>query len=279
MSRRIGVALGGGGVRGLAHVLALEAIDAAGIRPVAVAGTSMGAIIGALYAAGHSGAAIKAGVRRHLVTRRDGIKEVLAKRADLLKWLRLVSIETGRGGLLRPDGFLAYLLDEIGVSTFEGLRIPLRVVATDFWSGEQVVFDSGDLLTAVKASMAIPGVFAPVVKEGRVLVDGGVVNNVPWDTLAGLCDATVAVDVSPRRRPEVAGALPNAMDAVVGMFDILADRVTAMKMAASPPTLYLRPSIERVQPLDFDKVEGVFAQAQPSMAQFRADLGRMLTAD
>jgi predicted acylesterase/phospholipase RssA len=87
------------------------------------------------------------------------------------------------------------------------------------------------------------------------------------------------VDVSPRRRPEVAGALPNALDAVVGMFDILADRVTAMKMAASPPTLYLRPSIERVQPLDFDKVEGVFAQAEPSMAQFRADLGRMLTAD
>jgi NTE family protein len=239
----------------------------------------MGAIIGALYAAGHSGAAIKAGVRRHLVTRRDGTKEVLAKRADLLKWLRLVSIETGRGGLLRPDGFLAYLLDEIGVTTFEGLRIPLRVVATDFWSGEQVVFDSGDLLTAVKASMAIPGVFAPVVKEGRVLVDGGVVNNVPWDTLAGLCDATVAVDVSPRRRPEVAAALPNALDAGVGMFEILADRVTAMKMAASPPTLYLRPFTKRVQPLDFDKVEGVFAQAQPSMARFRADLGRMLTAD
>jgi predicted acylesterase/phospholipase RssA len=87
------------------------------------------------------------------------------------------------------------------------------------------------------------------------------------------------VDVSPRRRPEVAGALPNALDAVVGMFDILADRVTAMKMAASPPNLYLRPFIERVQPLDFDKVEGVFAQAQPSMARFRADLGRMLTVD
>ena len=275
MSKRIGVALGGGGVRGLAHVLALEAIDAEGIRPTAVAGTSMGAIIGALYAAGHSGAAINAGIRRHLVSRSDGLKEVLAKRSDLLKWLRLVSIETGRGGLLRPDGFLAYLLDEIGVSTFEELKIPLRVVATDFWTGEQVVFDSGDLLTAVKASMAIPGVFAPVVKDGRVLVDGGVVNNVPYDTLADACEQTVAVDVSPVRRPRDQ-ELPNAVDALVGMFDILADRVTALKMAANPPTLYLRPPIERVQPLEFEKIERVFAQAAPCMAGFRAHLARLL---
>lgn len=275
MTKRIGVALGGGGVRGLAHVLALETIDAAGIRPAAVAGTSMGAIVGALYAAGHSGADIRAGIRRHLVSRDDGLKEVLAKRADLLKWLKLVSIETGRGGLLRPDGFLAYLFDEIGVTTFEALKLPLRVVATDFWSGEEVVFDSGDLLTAVKASMAIPGVFAPVVRDGRVLVDGGVVNNVPYDTLAGLCERTIAVDVSPARRPRD-GELPNAVDALVGMFDILADRVTALKMAASPPTLYLRPPIERVQPLEFEKIERVFAQAAPCMAGFRAELDRLV---
>jgi NTE family protein len=275
MTKRIGVALGGGGVRGLAHVLALETIDAAGIRPAAVAGTSMGAVVGALYAAGHSGAAIKAGIRRHLVSRNDGLKEVLAKRSDLLKWLRLVSIETRRGGLLRPDGFLAYLFDEIGVTTFEALNLPLRVVATDFWTGEQVVFDSGDLLTAVKASMAIPGVFAPVVKDGRVLVDGGVVNNVPYDTLADLCEWTIAVDVSPMRRPRDQ-ELPNAVDALVGMFDIPADRVTALKMAANPPSLYLRPPIERVQPLEFDKIERVFAQAAPCMAAFRADLGRLV---
>mgnify|MGYP001209085356 CR=1 FL=1 len=276
MSKGIGVALGGGGVRGLAHVLALEAIDAEGIKPAALAGTSMGAIIGALYAAGHSGATIKAGIRRHLVSRGDGLKEVLAKRSDLLKWLRLVSIETGRGGLLRPDGFLAYLFDEIGVVTFEELCIPLRVVATDFWTGEQVVFSSGDLLTAVKASMAIPGIFAPVVKDGRVLVDGGVVNNVPYDTLADLCDRTIAVDVSPLRRPH-GQALPNAVDALVGMFDILADRVTALKMAANPPALYLRPPIERVQPLEFDKIERVFTQAEPCMAGFRADIARLLS--
>jgi len=270
----IGIALGGGGVRGLAHVLALECLDAVGIKPVAVAGTSMGAIIGALYAAGHSGAAIKAGIRRHLVSRRDGLKEVLAKRADLLKWLRLVSLETGRGGLLRPDGFLAYLFDAIGVSTFEQLEIPLRVVATDFWTGEQVVFESGDLLVAVKASMAIPGIFAPVVKDGRVLVDGGVVNNVPYDTLDDLCDRTIAVDVSPLRR-SCDAELPSAVDALVGMFDILADRVTALKMAAHPPTLYLRPPIERVPPLEFDKIERVFAQAAPCMAGFRAELTRL----
>jgi NTE family protein len=274
VTKRIGVALGGGGVRGLAHVLALETIDAVGSRPAAVAGTSMGAIIGALYAAGHSGADIEAGVRRHLVSRDDGLKDVLAKRSDLLKWLRLVRIETGRGGLLSPDGFLAYLFDEIGVTTFEALKLPLRVVATDFWTGEQVVFDSGDLLTAVKASMAIPGVFAPVVKDGRVLVDGGVVNNVPYDILADMCERTIAVDVSPVRLPRDR-EIPNAIEAVVGMFDILADRVTGLKLAANPPSIYLRPPIERVQPLEFDKVERVFAQAAPVMAGFRADLERL----
>jgi NTE family protein len=235
----------------------------------------MGAIIGALYAAGHSGADIKAGIGRHLVSPTDGLKDVLAKRSDLLKWLRLVSIETGRGGLLRPDGFLAYLFDEIGATTFEALKLPLRVVATDFWTGEQVVFGSGDLLTAVKASMAIPGVFAPVVKDGRVLVDGGVVNNVPYDILTDLCDRTIAVDVSPLRRPRDQ-VLPNPVEAVVGMFDILADRATAVKLAADPPDVYLRPPIERVQPLEFQKIERVFETAEPCMAGFRADLERLV---
>lgn len=272
---KTGVALGGGGVRGLAHVLALETIDGCGISPKALAGTSMGAIIGALYASGRSGKDIRELVERHMVFRGDGIREIYRKKEALLKVLTALRPAWKKSGLLRADGFLHYLLDEIQADTFEDLKIPLRVVATDFYRGEAVVFDSGPILPAIKASMSIPGIFVPVEHEGRILVDGGLVNNLPYDLLAGECDATIAVDVAPTREPDESGA-PNIIDATLGMFDILVERVVARGLEDRPPTVYVHPKLVNIRTLDFEKIKVVFEQARPAMAPFKAALEKAL---
>jgi NTE family protein len=273
--KRIGVALGGGGARGLAHILALEAVDEAGIVPSVIAGTSMGAIVGALYASGHSGEEIHQGFARHIIRKNDKLRDILDRRAELLKWLKSVKPELRGGGILRPDGFLRYLLDEIRAETFEELKIPLRIVATDFWSGREVIFSAGALMPAIQASMAIPGIFSPVVIDGRVLVDGGLVNNVPYDLLSSDCDCTVAIDVAAVRTPEE-NRVPGVLDSIFGMFDLLIERSVEAKLAVSPPTIYIRPGLSNIRVLDFNKHEEVFRQSAPAMEILRAELRRAI---
>lgn len=269
--RKVGVALGGGGVRGLGHVPALEAMDAFGIVPSALAGTSMGAIIAALYASGRTGAAIRDLVGQHIVTRDDSVMDVYAKRDFLLKWLDGIRFAWKGSGLFTADGFLRYLLEQMDVEDFDDLKIPLKVVATDFYTGEPVVIESGPLLPALKASMSIPGVFVPVEYLGRVLVDGGMSNNLPYDMLAEDCDLTIAVDVAPTRTKQKA-ELPGMIDATLGMFDMLVERITKSMLQARPPGIYFHPRLVGIRVLEFDKAEDVFLQVEESMDEFRERL-------
>lgn len=272
---KIGVALGGGGVRGLAHIPALEVIDDCGIKPAALAGTSMGSIVGALYAGGLSGREIRALVEDHIITRDDKLADIYRKKAELLKWLSAVRPSLGNRGLLRADGFLHYLLEQIGADQFEDLTIPFSVMAADFYRGAPAVFDQGPLLPAIRASMSIPGVFVPVELDGRVLVDGGVVNNLPYDLLWKDCDIVIAIDVAPTRDPNE-NDVPNLIDATLGMFDILVDRVTDAMREERPPTLYVRPTLIGIRTLEFDKIDDVLEQAQPAMEDLRDRLRQLL---
>ncbi|MBD3236998.1 MAG: patatin-like phospholipase family protein [Candidatus Eisenbacteria bacterium] len=276
-SLKIGLALGGGGVRGLAHVLALETIDTLGIRPAAIAGTSMGAIIGALYASGRSGRQIRKGVEQHIVARGDSLGEIVRKSADLIKWLGAVRPAWKKSGLLSADRFLHYLLEEIAARTFEDLEIPLQVVAADFQSGEPVVFGRGELLPAIRASMSIPGIFVPVEHDGRILVDGGIVNNLPYELLLDTCDVVVAIDVTPERDVS-ADEPPNVIEAILRMFDILLERLTRAAMETRPPAIYIRPRLREIPLLDFEKIEEVWEQAQPAMEKLESQLHEALRA-
>lgn len=268
----IGLALGGGGVRGMAHLLALEELDKLSIRPAAIAGTSMGALVGAVYASGLTGKEIRSGVERHIIRKDDQLKDILQKKSDLFKWLTFAKPTLKRGGFLSANGIIGYLMKQIEATTFEELEIPLSIVATDFWSGEQVIFDSGELLPALTASMAIPGIFAPVEFEDRVLVDGGLVNNLPYDILAKTCDYTIAIDVAPTRKPNSDRPVPNILDAALGMFDLMLEKAVEQKMELSPPNLYFRPELVGIRTLDFDEIETVFEQAAPNMNRFKEQL-------
>ncbi len=271
----IGLALGGGGVRGLAHIPALEALDECGIRPAQIAGTSMGAIIGTFYASGWSGARIRTFFEQHIVERDDTWRTLYPKRRGLLKWLSAFGLSFKGQGLLEVDGLLKVLLDSIEVKTFEELTIPLKVVATDFHSGKAVVFDSGPLWTAIKASISIPGVFLPVEHEGRILVDGGVANNLPYDLLAADCETTIALDVIPTP-DESCADVPNMIDATLGMLDCMIAQLVEVKLAQQPPTIYLRPRLTGIHVLDFLKAGDAMQQAAPAMEGFRKQLASIM---
>ncbi len=275
--QRIGLALGGGGVRGLAHIPVLEALDGMGRRPACLAGTSMGAIVAALYASGRSGRDLRAQVEAMMPSRDDGFREALDKGGELLRWVGGLALHAGHGGLVRADRFLERLVSRLGAETFEELSLPLRVVATDYWRREEVVFDGGPLLPALKASMAVPGVFAPVVIDGRVLVDGGVTNQVPYDLLRGEADVVVAVDVVGTRSPRRHGT-PNAVEALLGAFEIMQEAALGEKLRTAKPDLLVRPDLRNIEVLDFAKAAEVLEQAGSAAAVLRRELPALLSS-
>jgi NTE family protein len=274
MVMKIGLALGGGGVRGFAHIPILEILDDFGFKPSIIAGTSMGAIIGALYASGISGKEIRELISKHLILKDDTWRDIVAKKGNLLKLVRAFSTEFERGGFIGTQGFFEYLLGEVKKQTFEELEVPLLVIAADYWTAEEIVFETGDLLPALQASVAVPGVFTPVSIGGRVLVDGGVVNLVPYDHLFERADVTIAVDVSKTRNPGK-HVIPGALESVLGAFDIMQASALAEKMKHRKPDIYVRPEIQDIRMLDFGKIEEVFLQATPAVDWLRKQLKNM----
>ncbi|MCD4795884.1 MAG: patatin-like phospholipase family protein, partial [Candidatus Cloacimonetes bacterium] len=156
--KKIGLALGGGGARGLCHIKFIEALDELELKPSIIAGTSIGAIIGAFYASGLSG-----------VQMENMLYEIDFK--DLFKMMDFSFLS--RSSLIKGRGVENFLKQNIPVSTFEELNIPLKIVATDFWREDDVVFDSGKLIPAIRASISIPAIFEPVILDDKVLIDGG----------------------------------------------------------------------------------------------------------
>ncbi|AFM23631.1 patatin-like phospholipase family protein [Desulfomonile tiedjei] len=268
---RVGIALGGGGVRGLAHILMLQVLDDLNIRPAVISGTSMGAIVGALYASGMSAREIREIIERRLILKNDTWRDVIEKREDLLKWVSAFKPDFSGCGLINAEGILNSLISEIKVDSFEGLAIPLLVVATDYWSAEEIVFDQGSLLPAIQASMAVPGVFPPVSAQGRILVDGGVVNLVPYDLLTSRADFIIAVNVS-RVRAASTPEFPNALESVLGTFDIMQTTMLTDKLKRLKPDIYVWPHIRNVRMLDFGKIEEVFAQSVPAAEELKQGL-------
>lgn len=210
--------LGGGGARGAAHIGVLKVIERERIPIDCVAGTSMGGIVGALYASGYTAAEIEAILdsidwSRTLRDQPPRALLPMTRKRDEAQYLLVGEIGLGRDGKLRmPTGAvqgqqLELLLRRLflpvsSVQSFDDLPIPFRTIATDIGTGEGVVFDRGDLALAARATMSVPGVFAPVDYEQRLLVDGGVVENVPLSLARSMgADRMIAVDVG-------AGLLP-----------------------------------------------------------------------
>lgn len=273
--RKIGLALGGGGAKGLAHVVMLELLDEMGIRPHRMAGTSIGAIIGAMYASGVTALEIREVIDKLVVSEHENWAKALARK-DVLKWIEFIDPGVGHGGLLRTDGFITFLSETIKCRTFEELQIPLSIVAADLRSREEVIFQSGELSSAVKASMSIPGVFAPVHRDGMILVDGGAVNPVPYDLLIEECDLTIAIDVLGKRSDDDKEDL-SFFDTIFGTIQVMQEAIVAQKMKYRRPDIYIKPPIAGVHVLEFNKANDVYRQSSTAREELKAELLRVLS--
>ncbi len=267
---KIGIALGGGGAKGLAHIPILEVFEELGIRPVCVAGTSIGAILGVLYCSGIPPSQTRRELTEASLSGEERLRDLLGKR-EILKWLDFARFQFDGSALLRSDRVMDILFRDLEPRRFEDLHTPLKVVATDFWAREPVVLDRGELIPALKASMAVPGVFPPVEIEGRLLVDGGMVNPIPYDLLPQQCDITIAVDVAGRRTSS-SDATPSMADLVFNAFQIAARSIVQEKLCRVKPDIYVEPDIEDIRLLEFYKAAQVFRQAQPAKEQFKREL-------
>ena len=263
------LALGGGGARGLAHIHVAEAFDELGIRPVAVAGSSIGAIIGAGIAAGMTGRAI----HEHAML-------VLAQRGEVAARLwrtRPASLSEAWGNGIRLGQFdiervlRAFLPDELP-ERFEDLVLPLQVTSTDYFDHSQVVLESGDLYRALAASAAIPAIFRPVHVDDRLMVDGGIVNPVPFDLLHDKADIVIAIDVV--GAPEARARPPTALELILGASQIMMQSIIALKLQSHQPAMLLRPPVAHVGVLDFLRARKILDETAP----FRDEVKRAVDA-
>jgi NTE family protein len=267
---RIGLALGGGGARGLAHIAMIEAFDELGLKPAVIAGTSMGALIGAAYASGLEGRLI-----------RDHAERVLANKVQLARLLfnpgeghRIFDLIEFKlfGPMLVNGETLARIVFPPGVADFvEATAIPLKIVATDFYGRREVVIDNGPMGPAVAASIAIPGVIAGPKIDGRLMVDGGITNPVPFDHVQAGSDITVAIDVIGGPAPRRAKG-PTNFDLALGGSQILMRQIARLKREQRPPDIYVEPLLDGFRVLEFFRAQEILAAAAPAKDELKRRL-------
>ena len=251
-----GVAFGGGGARGLAHIHAIEALDELGIRPVAIAGSSIGAIMGAGMASGMKGAEIGHYARSILGSRAEVASRMWRSRPGTIA-------EAMQGGIrvsqFNIERILKAFLPEAIPETFEELKIPLKVTATDYFGHKLAVFSEGELHSALAASAAIPAVFRPVTRDNRVLIDGGIYNPVPFDLIEKDADIIIAIDVV-GAPSEVERKHPTTVDLMYGATQLMMQSIIANKLRQHPPDILIRPAVSKYRVLDFLKIESLMAE-------------------
>ncbi|MBI4725237.1 MAG: patatin-like phospholipase family protein, partial [Rhodomicrobium sp.] len=233
---RIGLALGGGGARGLAHIAILEAFDETGVKPAMISGTSIGALIGAAYASGMPAAEI-----------RSYCEAAFAKRSALLRhiyyrWRGRVwdYWRPGAPAFFKSERIFELVLPPNLPETFESLEIPFQTVATGFFTQSECVIASGPLLPAIAASSALPALLTPVKLDGQILIDGGFVNPLPFDLLKPHTDFVLAVDVS-GGPGEPKDSIPRPIETLLGAQQIALRSIINAKLKVSAPDVLIRP--------------------------------------
>jgi NTE family protein len=225
-------------------------------------------------ASGLPAAEIRAHTEEALSQRFDLIRQLVQARADPVQ--KLFNLLPLRSALLKPEALLDLVLPLRVAKSFEALQTPLRIVATDFYAQTQVVLKEGPLAPAVAASMALPAIFQPVTLEGRQLMDGGLVNPLPFDLIAGRADITVAIDVSgAAQEPEGANG-PRAMEAVLAAAQILQRSIVREKLKSMRPDIYIDVDVYAFHALEFHRLKDVLAAAAPAKDALKRQLQRVL---
>ncbi len=291
---KIALALGAGGARGWAHIGAIRALIAQGIKPDIVCGTSMGSLVGAAYAAGEL--------------------ERLEEWALSLGWRDVFGLMdfTLRGGLIRGKKLFEFMRARFGLQDIGDLPMPYGAVATELASGREVWLRQGQVLDAVRASIAIPGVFAPVLRDGELLVDGALVNPVPVSMCRVLgADVVIAIDLGwskvgyyrerardagpaaesgraawwsrfmPARAEEAVAEnpdMPSALGVFFASFDVMQVRVGRSRLAGEPADALITPILPDFAMMDFHRAREAIDEGRAAAERARPVLEHLIGA-
>ncbi len=297
--RKIGLALGSGSARGLAHIGVIRAIEDAGFEAGSIAGTSMGALIGAIHAAG-----------------KLGELEATFLSFDWKTPASFFDVVLPKSGLLDGDKVSELVRAHVRADAIEALPIPFAAMATDIVSGEEVTIRSGDVIDAVRASISVPGIFTPVRSNGRILVDGGLTNPVPVSTVRAMgAEIVIAVDLNHEiiagknlkplmstekarntedntsdmlsrwvndyrmvikdirqrllagdnpasaqfRKWTSAEPLPSIFEVLLASINIMETRITETRLLLDKPDVIIQPPLGHIRFLEFDRAEEIIA--------------------
>ena len=305
MQKKIGLALGSGSARGWAHIGAIRALNDAGVQLNYVAGTSIGALVGAVYASGNI----------------DSLEEVVLK----LDWKQIVhffDVVFPKSGLIDGNKVADFIRTHVEEINIEELPLPFSAISTNLATGSEVVIQKGDIIEAVRASISVPGIFTPVRKNDTILVDGGLVNPVPVSVVRKMgADFVIAIDLNhdivgkkgisktpvPNSTASALGAglgrslikkskildainkrfeagalpalkqikqwrskdpLPNVFEVLMSSINIMETQITAAKLKTDPPDLLIRPHLGHLTMLEFHRAqEAIFEGYKEAWAQ------------
>jgi NTE family protein len=287
---RVGLALGSGSARGWAHIGVIRALEKAGVRPDIVCGTSIGALVGAVYAAGE------------LDRLENWVGEL--RIGDVVGFFD-VSLS---GGVLKGERLMEFFRRNFADRAIDDLGVPFAAVATSLRTGAEIWLRHGSTLDAVHASIAVPGLFAPVRWEGSLLVDGGLVNPVPVSLARAMgADIVIAVDLgsdilgrrfraasaskasadtgptwmrklqenlralAPGKSPDEP-AMPSMLDVLTTCMDIVEVRIARSRMAGEPPELVIAPRLARLRLLDFHRAKEAIEEGQRAVERVAHNL-------
>ena len=274
---KVGLALGGGGARGIAHIRVLQAFEEAGITPHKITGTSIGALFDLMYASGMTSAQIWEEISQLFLYKVNSPLDFLTRR-EALNWLKLLDFNVSSGSLVKGKKVIEFLSSKLPVTEFEKLPIPCKLIATNYWSREETVFEHGDVLQPLKASIAIPGFFEPVEINQQTYVDGGLTNPVPFNHLDD-CDIIVAVNVLGSPQQKQPRLSPNGVDAIFGAFDLMQHSIIREKMHQQKPDIYLDLPIKNVDLFEFHKARRIIKQVTPDCETLTQTLKNLNTLD
>lgn len=260
---KIGLALGGGGAKGAAEVGVLKVLEEAGIHVDCIAGASIGAIVGGLYAAGYSAAELDSLFQTQewfslLTDRKASLSSEPYKTIDGVTYIFGFPVmdKNSRGFGIMRGGRIEQILDSMvsvrGCTDFESLRIPFRCVAADIRTAEEVVISEGLVCKGLRASMAIPGIFKPVPQDDYLLVDGGMLNNLPVDICRQMgADIVIAVDLNqgdPQPRKQIDVSSLSGLAGLIGLGGVIEwvtnrPDITKYKANLESADIYISPSL------------------------------------
>ena len=259
---RLAIAFGGGGARGLAHIHVVQALEELGVTPVAISATSIGSIVGAGLASGMTSTEM-----------RDYALETFSDPSEVLsRFWRMRPTSLGEMfsqsrlslGNINPVNVIKAFAPEAIPNRFEDLGIPFQALAPDFYGQKEVVLSEGNLTEALAASSALPAIFRPVMHDGKTLIDGGIVNAVPYELLFDKADIVVAVDVV--GGPEKSrGETPSRIEALSGASQLMMQAPTRLKRQMQPPHVYIEPPVKGVAVLDFMKVRKILQRTEATL--------------